>query len=89
MRTQLGMQFAEKLDEVDFQGEQPIAKLDDVEPALSALHLAYQCLIATQAVSQVRLAEALPKARKLKLLQEYLVVTGVKSLGHGDSSAGP
>jgi len=83
------MQLAEKFDEVDVQCYQPIAKLDDVKPSFTAFHFADQGLVTTQTVSEVGLAEALSEARAVELLQEYLVVTGVKSLGHGGFRAAP
>lgn len=77
MWAEFGVQLAEERDEVNIECKQPVPELDDVEPALPALDLAHQRLIATQAVSQIGLAHALAESRELKLLQEDLVVAGV------------
>jgi len=41
------MQFAKEVNEVNSQRKQPVAKLYNVEPALTAFDLADQCLIAS------------------------------------------
>ncbi len=88
MRTKLGMQLTDELDEVNLEREKPVTQLDDIEPAFATLDLAYESLIATEAVSQVGLTHALAQTCKLKLFQEDFVVTGVQSLGHGGFRAG-
>lgn len=89
VRTKLVVQLSDELDKVNFEREQPVTQLNDVQPAFAALDLAYESLIATQAVSQIGLTHALAQTCKLQLFQEDFVVTGVQSLGHGDFRAGP
>ena len=76
------MQFAEELDEVNFQRGQPVPQLNDIKPSLATLHLAHQALVATEQLSQITLAKTLAFPRALELLQKNLVVTGVEDLGH-------
>jgi hypothetical protein len=42
------MELDQELDEVDIERRQPVSQLYDIEPALTALHLADQALVAAE-----------------------------------------